>query len=110
MRLEVNLQQRQQLQLKLAPQMIQAIEILQLPNLDLKDRIDLELAENEVLEIDDDEGPPPEVGAVETVAESGTAVAEAAAEGESDPDGDGPTDPEVPLDAAADADAGFAET
>jgi len=54
MRLDVSLQQRQQLQLKLAPQMIQAIEILQLPNIDLLDRIELELAENEVLEVDDE--------------------------------------------------------
>ncbi|MHC4922926.1 MAG: RNA polymerase factor sigma-54 [Planctomycetota bacterium] len=57
MRLDISLQQKQQLQLKLAPQMIQAIEILQLPNIDLKDRIELELAENEVLEVDDRQGP-----------------------------------------------------
>jgi RNA polymerase sigma-54 factor len=102
MRLEVNLQQRQQLQLKLAPQMIQAIEILQLPNLDLKDRIDLELAENEVLEVDDDEGTPAEPAAEVTTAESGAAEAEAAAEGETDRDGEGPGEP--------DADAAFSET
>ncbi len=60
MRLDVSLQQRQQLQLKLAPQMIQAIEILQLPNIDLKDRIDLELAENEVLEVEEEGSTPPE--------------------------------------------------
>ncbi|NUN53626.1 MAG: hypothetical protein HUU06_12690, partial [Planctomycetaceae bacterium] len=57
MRLDVSLQQKQQLQLRLAPQMIQAIEILQLPNIDLKDRIDLELAENEVLEVEEETSP-----------------------------------------------------
>ena len=64
MRLEVSLQQKQQLQLRLAPQMIQAIEILQLPNLDLKDRIDLELAENEVLEVEEESSPQYEAPAV----------------------------------------------
>ena len=59
MRLDVSLQQRQTLQLKLAPQMIQAIEILQLPNIDLKDRIDLELAENEAVVIDERAGTDP---------------------------------------------------
>lgn len=51
MRLEVSLQQKLQLQLKLAPQIIQSIEILQLPALDLKDMIDQELLENETLEL-----------------------------------------------------------
>ncbi len=53
MRLETRLTQSLQTTIHLAPQMIQAIEILQLPNIDLKDRIDLEIAENEVLEVDD---------------------------------------------------------
>ncbi|HEU4394948.1 MAG TPA: hypothetical protein VFS92_05225, partial [Planctomycetota bacterium] len=81
MRLDVSLQQRQQLQLKLAPQMIQAIEILQLPNIDLLDRIELELAENEVLAVDDESGGAPEAPAAAAPAEPGTA--EASAEGES---------------------------
>jgi RNA polymerase sigma-54 factor len=51
MRLDVSLQQKLQLQLKLAPQIIQSIEILQLPALDLKDMIDQELLENETLEL-----------------------------------------------------------
>ena len=51
MRLDVSLQQKLQLQLKLAPQIIQSIEILQLPALDLKEMIDQELIENETLEI-----------------------------------------------------------
>jgi len=51
MRLEISLQQKLQLQLKLAPQIIQSIEILQLPALDLKDMIEQELLENETLEL-----------------------------------------------------------
>lgn len=51
MRLDVSLQQKLQLQLKLAPQIIQSIEILQLPALDLKDMIEQELLENETLEV-----------------------------------------------------------
>lgn len=51
MRLDVSLQQKLQLQLKLAPQIIQSIEILQLPALDLREMIDQELLENETLEL-----------------------------------------------------------
>jgi RNA polymerase sigma-54 factor len=51
MRLDVSLQQKLQLQLKLAPQIIQSIEILQLPALDLRDMIEQELSENETLEL-----------------------------------------------------------
>jgi len=50
MRLEVSLQIRQEMRLKLAPQIIQSIEILQLPLLELRDRIDQELLENPILE------------------------------------------------------------
>lgn len=71
MRLEVSLHQKQQLQLKLAPQMIQAIEILQLPNLDLLDRIELELAENEVLEVDEEGSPAVEGPSADAEAASG---------------------------------------
>jgi RNA polymerase sigma-54 factor len=53
MRLDLSLQQRPELQLRLAPQIIQSIEILQLPALDLKDMIEEELLENETLEIRD---------------------------------------------------------
>ncbi|MHC4860065.1 MAG: RNA polymerase factor sigma-54, partial [Planctomycetota bacterium] len=53
MRLDVSLQQKLQLQLKLAPQIIQSIEILQLPAIDLKEMIDQELLENETLELSD---------------------------------------------------------
>ena len=55
MRLEVSLQQKLQLQLKLAPQIIQSIEILQLPALDLKDMIEQELLENETLELQENQ-------------------------------------------------------
>ena len=54
MRLEISLQQKLQLQMKLAPQIIQSIEILQLPTLDLRDMIDQELLENETLEVQED--------------------------------------------------------
>ncbi|MEC7564411.1 MAG: RNA polymerase factor sigma-54 [Planctomycetota bacterium] len=53
MRLSFNLQTSQKQIQKLAPRMIQSMEILQLPLLDLQDRIDQEMTENPVLEIDD---------------------------------------------------------
>ncbi len=49
--LETKLQQRQEL--RLAPQMIQAIEILQLPMASLLDYVEAQLNENDALEIDD---------------------------------------------------------
>ncbi len=51
MRLDVSLQQRLAQQLRLAPQIIQSIEILQLPAMDLKELIENELQENEMLEV-----------------------------------------------------------
>ena len=53
MRLDVSLQQRLSQQLRLAPQIIQSIEILQLPAMDLKELIENELQENEMLEVDE---------------------------------------------------------
>ena len=53
MRLEAMLQMRQEMRMKLAPQIIQSIEILQLPLLELQQRIDQELLENPVLEMQD---------------------------------------------------------
>ena len=53
MRLDVSLQQRLSQQLRLAPQIIQSIEILQLPAMDLKDLIENELQENEMLEVEE---------------------------------------------------------
>ena len=60
MRLEVSLQARQEMRLKLAPQIIQSIEILQLPLLELRDRIDQELLENPLLEVSTPEESPAE--------------------------------------------------
>jgi len=59
MRLDVSLSQRLSLQLKLAPQIIQSIEILQLPALSLQEMVEQALAENEMLERAD-EGQPDE--------------------------------------------------
>jgi RNA polymerase sigma-54 factor len=53
MRLDVSLQQRLSQQLRLAPQIIQSIEILQLPAMDLKELIENELQENEMLEVEE---------------------------------------------------------
>ena len=47
----MRLVQRPELALKMAPQIIQSIEILQLPMLDLRERVDQELAENPALEL-----------------------------------------------------------
>lgn len=95
MRLDVSLQQRQQLSLKLAPQMIQAIEILQLPNIDLRDRIELELAENEVLEVEEEGSSPPEAVTTSADAAAETAKAEDAEEGAGAEDSGGGTDAEL---------------
>ena len=46
------LQARPELQQKLAPRMIQSMEILQMPLLDLQEKVELELHENPVLELD----------------------------------------------------------
>ena len=70
MKMEISLQPRLDLKLKLAPQIIQSIEILQLPMLALQDRITQELEENPALELDE-----------ETPSEDGT---EAAAETETE--------------------------
>lgn len=47
-----SLQARQEQQLKLAPRMIQSMEILQMPLLDLQEKIEMELHENPVLDLD----------------------------------------------------------
>jgi len=60
MRLEVSLAQKLSLQLKLAPQIIQSIEILQLPALSLQELVETELGENEALERADDDTLPEE--------------------------------------------------
>jgi len=50
MRMDASLQARQEMRMRLAPQIIQSIEILQLPLLELRERIEQELLENPVLE------------------------------------------------------------
>jgi len=55
MKLEMSLHQKQELQLKISPQIIQRIEILQLPSMDLKELIQKELMENEILEVKETE-------------------------------------------------------
>lgn len=50
-RMEALLQQRPELRMRLAPQIIQSIEILQLPVLELQQRLKQELLENPVLEM-----------------------------------------------------------
>lgn len=52
MRLDLSLSQRPELQLKLSPQLIQRIEILQLPSQELIELIQQELSENESLEFE----------------------------------------------------------
>jgi len=62
MRLDVSQQLRLEQQMKLAPRIIQAMEILQLPMMALQERIDAELESNPVLEMKDpevDEQAPP---------------------------------------------------
>jgi len=74
MRLEVSLAQKLSLQLKLAPQIIQSIEILQLPALSLHELVEQALGENDALErVDDgpDETPStPEQGGPESNGQS----------------------------------------
>ena len=63
MALELKLNQKLDLQLKLAPQIIQSIEILQLPSLDLQNLVEQELDTNDYLEV-----APPETVDVDEVA------------------------------------------
>ena len=51
MRLETTLSQRMNMEMRLAPRMIQSMEILQMPIMDLQERIQQELDENPVLEL-----------------------------------------------------------
>ena len=67
MRMEAVLQQRPELRMKLAPQIIQSIEILQLCTLELQQRLETELLENPVLEmqelpVDEEDEEPAEEG------------------------------------------------
>lgn len=55
MRMETSLNQRQELRLRLAPQILQSIEILQLATLDLKGLIEREMEINPTIEIESQE-------------------------------------------------------
>ena len=50
MRLETSQQMRTEMRLRMAPRMIQSMEILQLPVMALQERIEQELGENPILE------------------------------------------------------------
>ncbi|MGH7163828.1 MAG: RNA polymerase factor sigma-54 [Planctomycetota bacterium] len=78
MRLEVSLSQKLSLQLRLAPQIIQSIEILQLPALSLRELVEEALGENEALERVDETQPGPEDAAPEPPAASQATNGEAA--------------------------------
>ncbi len=72
MRLETSQQMRTDMRMRMAPRMIQSMEILQLPLMALQERIDQELIENPVLEelreaptADEDDAPAPEAPAVD---------------------------------------------
>ncbi len=60
MRMEARLQARQTQEMRLAPQMIQSMEILQLPVLDLQAKISQELEENPALEAKEEDVGAPE--------------------------------------------------
>ena len=79
MRMEALLQQRPELRMRLAPQIIQSIEILQLPTLELQQRLKQELLENPVLEMRD---------LVDDEEEQETAAADAPREERTDSDED----------------------
>jgi RNA polymerase sigma-54 factor len=73
MKLEMREQMRLEQRMKLAPRMIQSMEILQLPILALQERIEQELNSNPVLEIEEpsnpDEAEAPEQGAGDEMSE-----------------------------------------
>ncbi|HUS45168.1 MAG TPA: RNA polymerase factor sigma-54 [Phycisphaerae bacterium] len=73
MRFDMNLRQRLEQRMVLAPRMIQAMEILQLPLMALQERIDQELITNPVLEI---RQTAPENPADETAEETPASIAE----------------------------------
>ena len=63
MRFDASLQQRLEQRMILAPRMIQAMEILQLPLMSLQERIEQELVSNPVLELRDGDGDTPALAA-----------------------------------------------
>ena len=83
MRLDTSQQMRTDMRLRMAPRMIQSMEILQLPLMALQERIDQELSENPVL-VDLREAPAPEAEAEEST----PTVETTPAEFDGDTDGD----------------------
>src|SRR3954467_14255973 len=81
MRLDTSQQMRTDMRLRMAPRMIQSMEILQLPLMALQERIDQELSENPVL-VDLRETPAPEAEAEEPQTPAEPAPAEFESEGE----------------------------
>jgi RNA polymerase sigma-54 factor len=69
MKLEMRGQMRMEQRMKLAPHMIQSMEILQLPILALQERIEQELNANPVLEIEESENPEATEAAQEEIRE-----------------------------------------
>ena len=65
MRMSFGMEARQLQTQKLAPKMIQSMEILQLPVLALQERVEQELTENPMLEVQEEELPPVEAEAEE---------------------------------------------
>src|SRR5512135_3511540 len=61
MRLDASQYMRMDMRMKLAPRMIQSMEILQLPLMALEERIEQELQANPVLELQEGEGEPVEI-------------------------------------------------
>src|ERR1700675_1729835 len=76
MRLDTSQQMRTDMRLRMAPRMIQSMEILQLPLLALQERIDQELSENPIL-VDLRESPAPEPESEEPVSEPTAELTEA---------------------------------
>ncbi len=76
LRPELSVKQQQRLELRLSPAMIQSMEILQLPSLDLEEKIEEELEENPVLDLAEQAPEQDEAAADEATtgaAESGSA-------------------------------------
>lgn len=83
MRLDTSQQMRTDMRLRMAPRMIQSMEILQLPLMALQERIDQELSENPVL-VDLREAPAPENDSEEAPASSGEETSSTEYEGADD--------------------------
>jgi RNA polymerase sigma-54 factor len=79
MRMEVHLQQRMEQRMHLSQQMLQNLELLQLPIMELRDRIQQELEENPTVEekADVEEAEPAVTDTVEETLEASAAPAAA---------------------------------